>query len=135
LYTKYPSKESNLVRLGVASGVQCWKGYFEDLVLYCGIGFDRSRAVSGLIETDEGKGIFSWDKRVMDCLAGSTKLGDRMRDRQLCMVAYLFELGYDLMIAPKFNLSRMPGFEAAGLIPFEKDNSEWICQILAVYTQ
>jgi len=34
-----------------------------------------------------------------------------MRDRQLCMVAYLFELGYDLMISPKFNLSRMPGFD------------------------
>jgi hypothetical protein len=60
---------------------------------------------------------------VIDCLTGSMKLGDTMRDRQLCMVAYLFELGYDLMISPKFNLSRMPGFEeAAGLIPFEKDN-------------
>jgi hypothetical protein len=38
------------------------------------------------------------------------------------MVAYLFELGYDLMISLKFNLSRMPGFEAASLIPFEKHN-------------
>jgi hypothetical protein len=122
LYTEYPSKGSNLVRLGVASGKKCWKGYFEDLVLYCGIGFDCSRTVSGLFETDEGKGIFSWEEMVMDCLAGSTKLGDTMRDRQLCMVAYLFELGYNLMISPKFNLSRMPGFEAAGLIPFEKDN-------------
>jgi hypothetical protein len=91
--------------------------------LYCGIGFDRSRTVNGLIETDEGKGIFSWDKTVIDCLTGSTKLGDTMGDRQLCMVAYLFELGYDLMMSPKFNnLSRMPGFEAAGLIPFENDN-------------
>jgi hypothetical protein len=122
LHTEHPSKESNLVRLGMASGEKCWKGSFEDLALYCGIGFDRSRMVSGLIETEEGEGIFSWNKKVIDCLAGSTKLGDTMRDRQLCMVAYLFELGYDLMISPKFNLSRMPGFEAAGLIPFEKDN-------------
>jgi hypothetical protein len=75
-----------------------------------------------LIETDKGKGIFSWDKTVMDCLAGSTKLVDTMRYRQLCMAVYLFELGYDLMISPQFNLSCMPGFEAAGLIPFEKDN-------------
>ena len=45
-----------------------------------------------------------------------------MRDRQLCMVAYLLKFGYDLMISPKLNLSRMPGFEAAGLIPFEKEN-------------
>jgi hypothetical protein len=121
LYTEYPSKESNLVRLGVASGEKCWKGYYKDLVLHCGIGFDCSRTVSGLIET-EGKGIFSRGKTVIDCLAGSTKLGDTMRDRQLCMVAYLFELGYDLMISPKFNVSRMPGLKAAGLISFEKDN-------------
>ena len=46
-----------------------------------------------------------------------------MRNRQLCMVASLFELGCDfLMISLKFNLSRMPGFKAAGPIPFEKDN-------------
>jgi hypothetical protein len=106
----------------MASGEKCWKGYFEDLVLYCGIGSNHSRAVGGLVETDEGKGIFPWDKRVIDCLSGSTKLGDTMRDRQFFMVAYLFELGYGLMISPKFNLSRMPGFEAAGLIPFQKDN-------------
>jgi hypothetical protein len=122
LYMEYPSKESDLVRLGLDSGVKCWKAYFEDLALYCGIGFDRSGTVSGLIETEKGTGIFSWDKTVIDSLAVSTKLGHTMRDRQLCMVAYLFELGYDLMISPKFNLSRMPGFEAAGLIPFEKEN-------------
>jgi hypothetical protein len=45
-----------------------------------GIGFDYSWMVSGLIEMP-----------VLDCLAGSMKLGDKMRDRQLCMVAYLFE--------------------------------------------
>ncbi len=90
--------------------------------MHCGISFDRSGTVGGLTETDYGKGTFSWDNKVVDCLAGSTKLGDTMRDRQLCMVACLFELGHDLMMSPKFNLSRMPGFEAAGLIPFEKDN-------------
>jgi hypothetical protein len=125
LYTEYPSKESNLVRLGVASGEICWKGYFEDLVLYCGIGFDRSRTVSGLIETDEGKGIFSWEKTVMDCLAGSTKLGDTMRDRQLCMVAYLFQLRICLVC---LDSKRLVSFHLKRII------SEWIRQILAVYT-
>jgi hypothetical protein len=87
----------------MASGEKCWKGNSEDLVLYCGIGFNHSRAVSGLVETDEGKGFFSWDKRFIDCLSGSTKLSDTMRDRQPYTVAYFFELGYDLMIFPKFN--------------------------------
>jgi hypothetical protein len=95
------------------------------VVLCCGIGFlDHSQTVSGLIETDKGKGMFFWDKMVIDCLTGSTKLGDTMGDKQLRMVACLFEsLGCDLMTSPKRNLSRMmPGFEAAGLIPFEEDN-------------
>ena len=103
-----------------------WKGCFQDLALHCGIGFDRSRTANGLIKTDEGgKGIFSWNKTVIDCLARSTKPNNTMRDRQLCMVACLFELGYEVMMlsSPKFNLSRMHGFEAAaGLIPFGKDN-------------
>jgi hypothetical protein len=106
----------------MASGEKCWKGYFEDLILHCGIGFNSLWTVSDLIETEKGKGIFSGDKMVIDSYAGSTRLGDTMRDRQLCMVAYFIELGYDLMVSPKFNLSGMPGFEAAGLIPVEKDN-------------
>ena len=66
LYTEYPSKESNLVRLGMASGEKCWKGYFEDLVLYCGIGFDRSRStVSGLIETTKAKEYFPGTRQLL----------------------------------------------------------------------
>ena len=45
-------------------------------------------SISGLIETtDEGKGIFSCDETVVDCLTGSTKLGNTVRDKQLYMVA------------------------------------------------
>ena len=48
------------------------------------INISRS-GVSGLIETDEGRGVFSCDKTVVDSLTGSTKLGNTMRDKQLCM--------------------------------------------------
>ena len=97
------------------------------MVFYCGIGFDRSRTTSDLIETDEGKGIFSWDKTsVIDCLARSTKPSNTTRDRQLSMVTFLFELGYDLMIllSTKFlmYLVCLSGFETAGRILYEKDN-------------
>jgi hypothetical protein len=123
LHTEHPSKDSNCLRLGMESSEKCWKGHFEDLALHCSIGFDRSQAVSDLIETNEDKGTFSWNETVIDCLAASTKLGNTMRDRQLCMVACFFELGHDLMISPKFNLSCVPGFEAAdGPTPFEKDD-------------
>jgi hypothetical protein len=90
-------------------------------VLFCDA--HNAQRVHSNIETDEGQGMFSWDKTV-DCLAGSK--GDTMRDRQLCVVAHLFELGHDLMMSQKFDLSRTPaGFEAAGLISFEKDN-QWM---------
>ena len=36
---------------------------------------------------------------------------NRLRDKQLHMVGYLFELFYDLMIAPRNNVSCSPGFE------------------------
>jgi hypothetical protein len=72
------------------------------------MGSDHLRTVTGLIEMDKGKGILSWDKTLIDCLAGSTTLADKMRDRQLCMVTYLFELGHKLIISLKFNLSCMP---------------------------
>jgi hypothetical protein len=78
--------------------------------------------LSGLIEIDKGRGIFSWEKTVIDCLANRMKLGDVVRYRQLCMLAYLFELGYVWMISLKCNLSPMPGFEAAGLMSLKKDS-------------
>jgi hypothetical protein len=37
-------------------GKDTWKGYFEDVVLYCGgIGLNFSRTVSGLVETEKAK--------------------------------------------------------------------------------
>jgi hypothetical protein len=104
----------------MASGEKHWKERFKDLALCCGIGFDPLWTFSGLIETDQKRGTL--DKTVFDCLAEFTKLGDTMRDRQLCVVPCSSELGHDLMTSPKFNLSCMPRFEAAGMIPHEKDD-------------
>ena len=57
LYTEYPSKDSDLVRLARVSSEKYWKRYFEELMLYCGIGIDRSQPVGGLIETDERRQV------------------------------------------------------------------------------
>ena len=38
-------------------------------------------------------------------------ISHRLQDKQLHMVGYLFELFYDLMIAPRHNVSQSPGFE------------------------
>jgi hypothetical protein len=37
--------------------------------------------------------------------------GELVASKQLHMVAYLFELVYDLMLAPEENVSSSPGFE------------------------
>ena len=37
--------------------------------------------------------------------------GHSLPEKQLRMVSYLFELGYELCLAPAYNVSESPGFE------------------------
>jgi len=130
LYVKYPAKTS-----GVATTVRNnkvrpypWKAYFEDLELFCGIGFIRSEIVVQSLTCDHGntdsnsrKGIFTWDKKCIDSLNKCEKDGETsLEDKQLHMVAYLLELGYDLMLGAGMNVSTMPGFERFGLVNHKK---------------
>jgi hypothetical protein len=65
---------------------------------------------------DSPKGIFVWDKACIDSLNKCGKGGvTTLKDKQLHMVAYLLELGYELMLSAKMDVSTMPGFEKFGL--------------------
>ena len=67
-------------------------------------------------EPDLPKGIFTWGKHCIDSLSKCEKDGETtLQDKQLHMVAYLLELGYDLMLSAGMNVSTMPGFEKFGL--------------------
>ena len=98
----YPSKESR-------PNGSVRRGWFENLQQYCGIGFDRSETTSSLYAVDDG--IFYWDEaslketnrlQAYDC--------ETLHEKQLLMVGYCLELGYDLIIHPDNNIYRMLGF-------------------------
>jgi hypothetical protein len=104
-YTHYPSKTAT------AAPVRSRRGFFDDLTVYCGLAFSRGSPSLHFLQDDEN-GIFRWDK---DCLSSLLKVKIpgtvTLNDKKLHMVAYLCELGYDLMIAPDANISKSPGFE------------------------
>ena len=114
-YSCYPDKsltESNSRR----------KGYFNNLSQYCGIGFQRDGDTSGITEIEENKGIFTWSNDVIERV---NKLNlsycKDLEEKQLVMVDFLLELGYDLMINRNDNVSESPGFEpCVGIFGKEK---------------
>jgi len=126
LYTEYPAKDSSRAQLARRNKVRPypWKAYFEDLALFCGMGFVCSETVEQYLAVDNEdsepsarKGIFSWSKQTIDALNKWEKDGETtLRDKQLHMVTYLLELMYDLMLSTDWNVSTQPGFEKFGLI-------------------
>jgi flavin-binding protein dodecin len=106
-YTCYPSATATVERSRLR------RGHFGDLQMYSGLAFSSRPDSPGLRHLQDDKnGIFVWDK---DCLSSLSKVKFSgtvaLNDKKLHMVAYLCELGYDLMLAPAKNISRSPGFE------------------------
>jgi hypothetical protein len=60
------------------------------------------------------KGLLFWPEDVLGRLrtTGCFRGCSTLEEKQLHMVGYLFELAYNLMIAPQDNVSRSPGFES-----------------------
>lgn len=109
-YRSYPSKEAPSFVEGTR------RGFFEDLQLYCALGFDRSNAESlkPLVETQQAaKSIFLWEPDTIErlqnlAMAGATTL----QDKQLGTVGYLTETPYELALSPGDNVSQSSGYEA-----------------------
>jgi hypothetical protein len=88
------------------------RGYFEDLEIHCGMGFDRKEDVSPLCLADSDKSLFAWSKKTLEELR--KKDGDQS-DKQLVAISYLWELCDSLLMARADNVSESPGFESMGL--------------------
>lgn len=67
--------------------------------------------VSVLTSRDTATGLFVWSDDAMGHLE-TLWHGQLGTSKQLHMVGYLFELIYDLMLAPDDNVSCSPGFES-----------------------
>jgi len=107
-YSSYPAKSTEVV-MGAARRV-----YFGALEQYVALGFMRTNteAAGELCAADPAKELLSWLEGALERVAAINFPGSlTLAEKQLHMVGYLFELVYDLMISPRDNVSRSPGFE------------------------
>jgi hypothetical protein len=91
-------------------------GDFGDITQLIGIAFDpSSQASTGALCTPlndiAGTGIFVWSQDVMKKLGSHDWNGLSMKQKQLNMLAFTWELVYKLKLAPKDNCPESPGFE------------------------
>ena len=63
--------------------------------------------------------MFLYTKEEIESIRSVNFCGRSKDENLLEMVGYLFELGYDLALSHKCNVSESPGFEGCGLI-FER---------------
>ena len=103
LYREYPARGFNSV------GKR--EGYFDNLVMYCGMAYNKGGNTEALRPLGAADSLYVWSKGVTDEL---NKRGD-LSKLQLDAVSYLWELSYDLLIAKSDNVSTSLGFEALGL--------------------
>ena len=104
LYRKYPKR--GVENLGAR------EGYFDNLDMYCGLAFDRSKDTSALCDDEASGGLFVWSEEAVNELKNR---GRDLKKLQLDTVAYLWELFYDVLLGKNDNVSVSPGFEALGL--------------------
>ena len=114
-YMSYPSKTasrtSDILRRGV----------FENLRLFVALGFLRTKtaAVDVLVATSAEEGILCWPASTVTQTSNTNFRGAAdLKEKQLHMVGYLFELCCDLMLSPNDNASQSPGFETCGFKNF-----------------
>lgn len=107
-YGLYPSVDSSRSeRLGK-------KGCFEDLLPVFAAGFDPKCSGAKSIGKDVNEGGILLLNACEKATIASSKQDGKMTDTEkfLSIVAYQFELGYDLAIAARDNVSESPGFES-----------------------
>ena len=90
------------------------RGYFEDLDQYNIIGFNRDNkeGIGYITNVQKENGIFYWSNNVIEKIEKANLYScNGLVEKQLVMVGFLLELGYDLMINSDDNVSKSPGFE------------------------
>ena len=104
-YTLYPS-QLNVNQLPNRLG------YFEDLTQYCGFCFNRSKYIEPLISTVPGKSLLDWTLYIDQLKRANVNGCNTLREKQLIIVSYFFEMCYDICLSPRHNVSKNPGFES-----------------------
>ena len=104
-YTKFPA-QANTNQLPN----KC--GSFEDLTLYSGFCFNRKTNTDGLTSVEEGEGLFDWSLYVNHLTTANIRGCHTLREKQLVVIGYFFEMCYDICLQTDYNVSNNPGFES-----------------------
>jgi len=110
-YDTFPSRLSSRANSSAAQGV------FEDLVQFVAAGYSPNESVQNISMIDYSAGgvFFYTDFESFKIKGTNFKSCTSDGQRFMEMVAYLFELGYDLAQSTSCNTSESPGFEGYGL--------------------
>ena len=115
-YDAFPHSES------IQSQSNGKEGLFEYLQPYIGASFSDDAATLAMMRNDIADGglfLYSREEKERIC---RTKFNGKSEEKKFMqMIAYLFELGYDLALSRSHNVSQSPGFEGCGLIFSKKD--------------
>ena len=86
--------------------------YFDDLEVYCGMVFDRTKDVEPLYLEGAENSLSVWSKHITEILKQSDV---SLQESQLLAISYLWEICDDLLLAKHDNVSARPTFELLGL--------------------
>ena len=104
-YNSYPSQEAPI------HDSRAQRSSFENLQQFVAIGYDKLFIRKLLLDVYEG-GIFHLDRETNNKNNNINFKGNkRLQEKQLNMLGYLWELTYDLCIAPASDISGNSGFE------------------------
>lgn len=124
LLTTSVSRESNFHNTypqKAATYPSARQGYFDDLELYCGLGFDRhDKHHSLLYDNTVDHPVFAWSDKTVSMLktskVGTSAVPLSLEGKQLIAVSYLTEVVYDICIPDDNNVSGSPGYESMGMV-------------------
>ena len=106
-YHSFPSKSN------ARANSYSKEGYFDYLTAYVGVGYSVD-CPPGCFSKSGGMLMYTREEeKWISNLNFWGKTGDQ---KYMQMAAYLFELGYELALARKDDVSDSPGFESCGLI-------------------
>ena len=72
------------------------------------MGFSRDKSLSTLTS---GNTLFDWDNSIEKIRNANIGGCETIREKQLIVLGYFFEMCYDICLAPEQNVSVNPGFE------------------------
>ena len=84
-------------------------GCFQDLQAFIGFAFDKDECDVLLKDSKDG-GLMRWSEDALK-LAQKFPIGETLREKQIHMVTYTFEIVDDMMIEPRLNVSESGSME------------------------